>query len=124
MKHCNKLIALLYRLDVCLFLLKTKFSGGISPSDYFVTYQQCELLLQLVIVVHFSLSESIKVTRDSIAASSLLETGQIPDGWLPTDSGLYIPSHFSYGFSCVLGLIIKFFVWSKEPVVKFIFFVL
>lgn len=79
---------------------------------------------QLVIVIHFSLSESIKVTRDSIAASSLLETGQIPDGWLPTDSGLYIPSHFSYGFSCVLGLRIELFVWFREAVVMFIFFVL
>lgn len=36
MKQCNKLIALLYRLAVCLFLLKTKFSGGISSIDYFV----------------------------------------------------------------------------------------
>lgn len=33
MKQCNKLIALLYRLAVCLVLLKSKFSGGISLSD-------------------------------------------------------------------------------------------
>lgn len=80
--------------------------------------QQWVSVLQLLVnVLHFSLSESIKVTGDGIAASSLLETGQIPDGWLPTDSGLYISSHFSYGFSCVLALRIELSEWSRETVV-------